>query len=189
MSKSDLRLHYKDKRRELGKEEMGLRSMAIAVQLIKLLSPNLTVHLFLPISRFNEVDTYSIKTYVDQRVKNCKWVISKSDFTTGQLEHIVFNQETVVKESEYGIPEPIGGSPANVSELDVVLVPLLAFDKNGHRLGYGKGFYDRFLEDCPVTCKKIGLSFFEVTDQDLPTDPWDIALDYCITPNRIYTFK
>ena len=73
------------------------------------------------------------------------------------------------------------------SKLEVIFVPLLAFDKVGHRVGYGKGFYDGFLKNCP-NAVKIGLSFFEADEKIKDIRPDDIALDYCLTPNQIYRF-
>ena len=70
----------------------------------------------------------------------------------------------------------------------MVFVPLLAFDKKGHRVGYGKGFYDKFLSECKPDAIKIGLSFFE--PEELITDVFesDVKLDYCVTPNSIHAF-
>lgn len=70
----------------------------------------------------------------------------------------------------------------------MVFVPLLAFDKNGDRVGYGKGFYDKFLKECKPEIIKIGLSFFEPEEKIDGIFEEDIKLDYCVTPNEIYTF-
>jgi 5-formyltetrahydrofolate cyclo-ligase len=70
----------------------------------------------------------------------------------------------------------------------VVFVPLLAFDKKGHRVGYGKGFYDRFLSDCKPETIKIGLSFFEAEESISAILPSDIRLDFCVTPTEIIVF-
>ena len=70
----------------------------------------------------------------------------------------------------------------------MVLVPLLGFDERGHRVGYGKGFYDRFLAECNPKIQKIGLSLFEPVAQIDDTSDFDIPLDACITPNRIWYF-
>jgi 5-formyltetrahydrofolate cyclo-ligase len=74
------------------------------------------------------------------------------------------------------------------TKIDVVFVPLLAFDKKGHRVGYGKGFYDKFLSECKPETIKIGLSFFE--PEELISDVFedDVTLNYCVTPNGVYAF-
>ena len=68
-------------------------------------------------------------------------------------------------------------------------MPLLAFDKQGHRVGYGKGFYDVFLNKCKPETIKIGLSFYEAEDAIDDVFENDVKLDYCITPKTIYTFS
>src|SRR5690606_29706561 len=88
-------------------------------------------------------------------------VASKADFEKGEMAHFLLQENTVLKASEYGIPEPISGIELSPELLDVVFVPLLAYDKIGHRVGYGKGFYDRFLAKCNKNAVFVGLSFFE----------------------------
>ena len=75
--------------------------------------------------------------------------------------------------------------PMFPEELDLIFVPLLAYDKKGHRVGYGKGYYDRFLKECKDDCIKIGFSFFEPEDSIEGVNRHDVKLDYCITPERI----
>ncbi|MNY64409.1 5-formyltetrahydrofolate cyclo-ligase family protein [compost metagenome] len=70
----------------------------------------------------------------------------------------------------------------------MVFVPLLAFDIHGNRIGYGKGFYDKFLAECKPETIKIGLSFFEAVNQIDDVFESDIKLDYCVAPEKIYQF-
>ena len=90
--------------------------------------------------------------------------------------------------NQWGIPEPIDGIPIADEKIDVVFVPLLAYDIFGNRVGYGKGFYDHFLHSCKPEVIKIGLSFFEPEQQIDGIFSGDIALDYCITPKKVYDF-
>jgi 5-formyltetrahydrofolate cyclo-ligase len=94
----------------------------------------------------------------------------------------------VIKPNIWSIPEPEGGVQIQDNQIEVVFVPLLAFDIKGHRVGYGKGFYDIFLKNCPNAIK-IGLSFFEAETTLEDQKAYDIPLDYCITPNQIYHFE
>lgn len=89
----------------------------------------------------------------------------------------------------WGIPEPTQGILTDPSIIDFILVPLLAFDTQGYRVGYGKGYYDRFLKDCRNDSKKIGLSFFppEKTISDLFEE--DFRIDAVVTPDKLYTFN
>jgi 5-formyltetrahydrofolate cyclo-ligase len=89
---------------------------------------------------------------------------------------------------EWGIPVPQESVRVTATKIQVVFVPLLAYDKSGHRLGFGKGFYDRFLASLEQPILKVGLSFFTPEDA-IPVEPHDIPLDYCITPEQILKFN
>ncbi len=115
-------------------------------------------------------------------------VLSKSDFETMLMTHYLLTDNTVIKKNAYNIPEPVDGIEITNNKIEVVFVPLLAFDKKGNRVGYGKGFYDRFLNDCKPDTIKVGLSFFEAEDSIDDVFKNDIKLDYCVTPERVYKF-
>jgi 5-formyltetrahydrofolate cyclo-ligase len=72
--------------------------------------------------------------------------------------------------------------------IDVIVVPLLCFDKAGHRVGFGKGYYDRFLNRCSKKVKTIGLSYFEPVEKITDVEFTDVALDVVITPKKVYRF-
>jgi 5-formyltetrahydrofolate cyclo-ligase len=74
------------------------------------------------------------------------------------------------------------------TEIDLVLVPLLTFDKRGHRVGYGKGYYDKFLARCNPYVIKIGLNFYDPVDEISDINAFDIPLDFCVTHHEIYAF-
>jgi 5-formyltetrahydrofolate cyclo-ligase len=105
------------------------------------------------------------------------------------MSHILLTDSTTIKKNKWHIPEPVNGITITPEQIDVVFVPLLAFDEQGHRVGYGKGFYDKFLAMCKPETLKIGLSFFESEKKITDVYQGDIILDYCVTPNDIYTFK
>nr|MCU0396414.1 5-formyltetrahydrofolate cyclo-ligase [Chitinophagaceae bacterium] len=90
--------------------------------------------------------------------------------------------------SSFGVEEPLTGKPVDPGMIDLVFVPLLAFDKKGYRVGYGKGYYDRFLKRCRPDVMTLGLSLFPPVEAigDLHTN--DVPLKYCITPHKIYAF-
>jgi 5-formyltetrahydrofolate cyclo-ligase len=105
------------------------------------------------------------------------------------MEALVFDAEsTVLVKNKQHIPEPLYGENIDPLLIDAVIIPLLAFDKLGHRVGYGAGFYDRFLERCKPDVLKIGVSLFEPIDKILDTHHQDIRLTHCITPKQIYFF-
>ncbi|WPO79845.1 5-formyltetrahydrofolate cyclo-ligase [Flavobacterium sp. KACC 22761] len=186
-NKKELRLQYKNLRKTLSEEEIEEKSLAIANNLIQLPIWDKTYfHVFLPIVEHKEVDTEFILHLLSGKDKEI--VISKSDFETRQMTHFLLTDNTKIKKNEYNIPEPVNGLQVQSSNIDVVFVPLLAFDENGNRVGYGKGFYDKFLSECRPETIKIGLSFFKAENQIEDVFESDIKLDYCVTPLKIYTF-
>ena len=187
MIKSELRHLYKKRRQQLSTERIDEQSLAIANQLLQLDIWNHSFyHIFLSITEHKEVDTDYILNILSGKDKNI--IISKSDFNTLKMTHFLLTDNTVIKKNEWNIPEPVDGIEIASNKIDVVFVPLLAFDKQGNRVGYGKGFYDKFLSECKPKTIKIGLSFFEAEENIDDVFETDIKLDYCVTPNNIYHF-
>ncbi|WP_298397178.1 5-formyltetrahydrofolate cyclo-ligase [Flavobacterium sp.] len=185
MLKKDLRKKYKDLRASLSEEFIEQNSLAIANQLLSLNIWDKTYyHLFLTIEEQKEVDTEFILQILAG--KDREIVVSKSDFATTEMTHYLLTDNTKFRKNEYNIPEPVNGLEVPVSKIDVVFVPLLAFDLIGNRVGYGKGFYDKFLSQCNSETIKIGLSFFDAENliEDLSEN--DIKLNFCITPEKIF---
>jgi len=187
MLKKELRQKYKGKRQELGDAEIEEMSLAIANEVLTLPIWDKTYfHIFLPIMEQKEVNTEFILHLLSGKDKEI--VISKSDFKTREMTHFLLTDNTKIKKNEYNIPEPVNGLEVPVNKIDVVFVPLLAFDNAGHRAGYGKGFYDNFLKECKPETIKIGLSFFEAEEIIADVFENDVKLDYCVTPNGVYRF-
>lgn len=186
-NKKELRLHYKNLRKELSPDTLEEKSLAIANNLIQLPIWNKTYyHVFLPIEEHKEVNTEYVLHLLSGKDKEI--VVSKSDFETRGMSHFLLTDNTRIKKNEYNIPEPVNGLSVPSATIDVVFVPLLAFDLLGNRVGYGKGFYDKFLAECKPETVKIGLSFFEAEDKIEDVFESDVKLDYCVTSLKIYTF-
>ncbi len=147
------------------------------------------VHLFLPIKENKEVDTFELLSFFKQYYPQLKIVVPRSDFENRSMQHILFDHEyTILQKNKYHIPEPVYGRAIDERLIDLVFVPLLAVDRQGNRIGYGGGFYDRFLAKCRTDCQKIGLSLFPVSETDFLTEVFDVKLDACITPEDIHYF-
>lgn len=187
MNKKELRKKYKDLRAQLSPEQRDTLSIEIANQVLKL---NLWdydyYHIFLPIQRLFEVQTAYILSILSGKDKNI--VLSKSDFKQMTMQHFLLTDSTKIVTNTYGISEPQTGIQVPVDMIDVVFIPQLACDTQGNRIGYGKGFYDRFLAACKPNIVKVGLSFFEPETTVIPTNHQDIRLDYCVLPSKIVTF-
>lgn len=187
MIKTALRKAYKLKRNNLSIEDIDNLSIAIANKLLQLpIWDKSFYHIYLTIEEQKEVNTDFILNILSGKDKNI--IISKSDFKTGLMHNFLLTDNTVIKKNALNIPEPIDGIPIQNNVIDVVFIPLLAFDKQGHRVGYGKGFYDRFLASCKADIIKVGLSFFDAEPLIEDVLETDIALDYCVTPEQIFSF-
>ncbi len=188
MTKKELRIKYKALRNAMTVDEVEDKSLAIANRLLHLdIWDKTYFHLFLSIEEHKEIQTEYLLQVLAGKDKDV--IVSKSDFESCSMTHYLLTDNTRLKKNDYGIPEPVDGIMVPDDKIDVVFVPLLAFDTTGHRSGYGKGFYDRFLANCKTDVIKIGLSFFEAEQEKISdVNPTDIILDYCVTPDKVYKF-
>lgn len=188
MKKAKVRSFYKTQRKELSSPQIEELSLQIANQCLLLpIWEKEFYHLFLPIEKQNEINTEFLLHILQGKDKNV--VLAKSNFSDMTLQHILLTDTTEIKSNAFGIPEPKNGMEIQPQQLDVVFVPLLASDKKGNRVGYGKGFYDRFLSNCKDDVQKVGLSFFEPIDEISDVNATDVKLDYLVTPEKTFQFK
>lgn len=186
MEKTALRAKYKALRSELSSKEIEERSLKIANNCLQLSNWDKTYyHIFLPIPGKGEVNTEYLLHILHGKDKSV--LVPKVMVESSDLAHILLQENTRLVSSSYGVPEPVEGLVVPPKNIDVVFVPLLAYDKHGHRVGYGKGFYDRFLNQCSSEAVFVGLSFFEPEDFIL-TEIIDIPLHFCVTPKKMYRF-
>ncbi|WP_142784320.1 5-formyltetrahydrofolate cyclo-ligase [Changchengzhania lutea] len=187
MSKLQLREKYTLLRQSITHQERENLSLSIANQVLKLpIWEHLFYHIFLAIEEKKEINTDYILNILSGKDKNV--LISKSHFKTGDMSHFLLTDNTIIKKNKYHIPEPVDGIEITEDKIEVVFIPLLAFDEQGNRVGYGKGFYDRFLAKCKPTAIKVGLSFFKAETDNIDVFESDVKLDYCVTPDHIYRF-
>jgi len=186
MTKEEYRLKYKKLRTQLSNEAIEELSLKIANNALKLSVWSCSnYHIFLPISSNKEIDTEYLLHILQGRDKSI--LVPKVTSGTPNMTHILLQDNTILKLSNYGVPEPVSGIEIQPSQIEVVFVPLLAYDEKGNRLGYGKGFYDRFLKLCKKDTIFIGLSFFE-PESMIPIEETDIPLHFCVTPEGIISF-
>lgn len=188
MNKSDLRKKYKALRQQLSPEEIEDKSLAIANRMLQLdVWEKTYFHLFLTIEEMKEVETEFILQILAGYDKEI--LVSKCDFESCGMTNYLLTDNTKFRKNEYNIYEPVDGIEVPNSKIEVVFVPLLAYDKKGNRVGYGKGFYDKFLSGCNEDVIKIGVSFFEPEEAIDDVFENDIRLDYCVTPTCSYEFR
>ncbi|MBP2831312.1 5-formyltetrahydrofolate cyclo-ligase [Aquimarina sp. U1-2] len=187
MKKIELRQKYKQLRSQLDQEKIDSLSIDIANRLLALPIWDKTYyHIFLPISRQKEINTEFVLHILQGKDKNV--LVPKSNGDNHTLDHILLTDTTKLEINSLGIPEPVEGIMISEDKIEVVFVPLLAFDKKGNRVGYGKGFYDTFLAKCSPETIKIGLSFFRAEECITDIFSLDIRLDFCVTPLELYSF-
>lgn len=145
-----------------------------------------TYHLFLSIREKNEPDTGPILNLLRERGKTV--IVSKTHFKERRMSHYILAEDTALRIGGAGIPEPIDARPISERLIEVVFVPALAFDRSGHRIGYGYGFYDRFLSSCPPHTLKVGISFTEPQSRIDGLLPTDVPMDFAATPQGGFTF-
>ncbi len=189
MFKKEARDIYKKKKQQLSASQRSKMDDLILIQFQQVSLPFLTSILsFYPIDAHHEINTFLLTDYLAFRNPHLQIAYPKINFATAHMDAIISDEQTVFQLNQYGISEPGHTSIIEPGALDAVLVPLLAFDEQGHRVGYGKGFYDKFLSNCREDCLKIGLSYFEPEPVIEDADEFDVPLNICITPQKIYVF-
>lgn len=188
MQKAELRKQMLQRRRALAAEEVELRSRRIRELFFQHfpLQEGQTVHLFLPILKNKEVNTWLIIEQLRLEHPEVQVVVPVTDVAQNVLTHHELTKEAVLIENAWGIPEPQDAQIIHAHEVDIVLLPLLTFDKAGHRVGYGKGFYDRFLADCRPDVLKVGLSLEPPVDRIDDANAFDVPLDAVVMPDGVW---
>lgn len=189
MTKAALRKIYKERRKEISWKDKERWTDLILINFQKLDLPFINcVHTYLAIEDQNEVETENITRYLTFKNPGLKTVVPKINLDAAEMKHYIFNDDVEVALNSFGIVEPVKGEKVDPDKIELVLTPLLAFDKRGYRVGYGKGFYDKFFPQCKQDVIRIGLSFFDPEESIDDINPYDITLHYCITPSNIYKF-
>ena len=192
MIKSDLRKLYLAKRKALSSEEITAKSQQICELFFQEIDLKKVeyLHIFLPIKKQNEIDTFLIIKRLQEDYPLINIVASRSNFDNFEMQHFMLEEENLT-ENKWGILEPSSESRKEVQpeQIDLVIIPLLCFDKQGNRVGYGKGFYDRFLQKCSSKALKVGFCLKEPIELIENLNEFDVKMDICITPNEVCRFK
>jgi 5-formyltetrahydrofolate cyclo-ligase len=187
MRKEEIRAIYKTRRKELNAELMQNFSVSMLHQFRKInLHGKRHVLSYSPIEGHNEFNVRLCDPVIS--MQSAAISLPRIDKFTLSMEAVEFSNSSVLARNSLGIEEPSGGIVLAPDVVDVVLVPLLAFDRKGYRVGYGKGYYDRYLFRCRPDVLKIGFSFFEPVEGIDDISLFDVPLNYSITPMRLYEF-
>jgi len=189
-TKQQSRAYFLEARSRITPADTEQWSALIAAQLPELLTERSVryLHSFVADGSRKEVDTFLLRQFLQIKLPDLIWVAPRMIPGTRNIEHFVWDDTTNFTLNRWGIkePDPYSSQVMNVQSIDAVLVPLLAYDRRGHRVGYGGGYYDRFLAQCRPDTLKIGVSFFEPIDEISDVNAWDIRLDFCVTPFTLY---
>lgn len=189
MTKEQVRKIYLQKRLQLSDVEFQLLNKKLTDTFFSTinLSSARILHTFLPIEKQKEVNTWLIIERLKKNHSAVRIAVPRINNQTSMLDNFFFEGASQLEKNTWGILEPKQGIPAPIDQIDIVLVPLLAFDKSGNRVGYGRGFYDKFLATCSPTCEKVGLSLFPALQAIEGMNPTDLPLDRIVTPDGCVT--
>jgi 5-formyltetrahydrofolate cyclo-ligase len=188
MKKEALRKVYLQKRSELNDAAYSMLSRMLCDQFFVHVDVSFlkVIHCFLPLKTKREPDTWLMIERIRREFPHIRLVLPKVN--GNNLEHYYFEGLHQLEINKWGIEEPKQGIPADVKKIDLVLVPLLCFDEQGNRVGYGKGFYDQFLSALPDTCQRLGISFWDEAEVIDDVKDFDIPLQAVLTPKGMITF-
>ena len=188
MTKAEIRTLFKAKRAQLSPYDITKISAQVQALVLDYFSfSSKYVSIFLPIEQQKEISTYGLLE--DIILKGGHPILSKANFKDHSLTLYHYEHPSQLEISSFGIPEPKHGRTILASKLDYVFVPLLGLNSEGQRVGYGKGFYDRLLNQCKPDCIFIGLHLFDEFSEISDLNPNDIPLHLCFTPGGVYDFR
>jgi len=189
MIKKELRKIYLEKRNALTAAEKVKLDDFLLINFQKVSIPFISsLFSYWPIEENNEPNTHLITDYLEFKNPELKIAYPRIDIFIDEMEAVLTDSETSFLQNEFNIYEPESGSIFPADEIDMVIVPLLVFDKKGYRVGYGKGFYDKYLANCRKDSIKVGFSYFEPIDEITDKADFDVPLNLCITPQTVYVF-
>lgn len=189
MTKSALRKSYSQKRMALTVREINVSQDLMLTNFQQLSLPFIQIlHTYISISKNHEPDPQPMADWLQFANPGMQLAHAISNPADCSMRHFICNEQTTYSIGHYGVPEPLDGIEIEPKDIDMALIPLLAFDLSGNRVGYGKGYYDRFISQCRPDMLKIGLSFFSPVDSIEDADFFDKKLDFCITPDCVYAF-
>lgn len=189
MTKAEARTIYREKRNALDEAGRSKLDDLLLIQFQKLELPFLhTVFSYWPIAENNEPNTHLFTDFLSFRNPALNLAYPKLSRGAETMEAVMINEDTAFKKGLFNVPEPISDHLISPESIDLVFVPLLICDRRGYRVGYGKGYYDRYLKQCRADCIMAGILYFDPVDVITDTDEFDVPLNLCITPRHSYVF-
>ena len=189
MTKKELRIKYKAKRLSLSQQDRNKLDDLLLIQFQKASFENVQVLLsYMPMLHTAEPHTHLFSRYLEHMIPALQTAYPVTDFSNQSMQAVITDEYTEWAMNAFQITEPVGDNMIDLHHIDLIFVPMLICDANGYRVGYGKGFYDRFLSRCREDIIKIGFSYFEPVQTIDDVNGYDVPLTYCITPHQVYEF-
>lgn len=187
MRKQELRNIYIQKRLNISSKEKLKLDDLLLIQFQQLSFQNISLlFTYWPMAHTAEPDTLLFTRYLKHMTPGLQIAYPVTSFIDVNMQAVLINENTVYHTNSYGITEPGEGKIIAPELIDLVFIPMLISDKSGFRVGYGKGFYDRYLQQCRHDVLKISFNYFEPIDEIDDTHQFDVPLNFCITPYRVY---
>jgi 5-formyltetrahydrofolate cyclo-ligase len=189
MTKNQLRVLFKNKRNAISETEKLRLDDLLLIQFQQFDFSNIqSLFTYWPMENHSEPNVELMARFLRLMIPAIQIAYPVTDISDFSMKAILADEDTDFNTNEWGLREPLGIIEISCQNLDLIFIPLLAYDKKGYRVGFGKGFYDRYLANCKTGIVKIGFSYFEPIDQISDTNQFDVPLNYCITPQHIYEF-
>ena len=189
MIKNTVRKEFLQRRMNILEEDLQQQTALIASSFRKMIFPPVNYLLsYNPLASRHEFNVSICEDIVKEQnlIMHIAWPKIHVDML--DMEAVLVEKDGLFIKNRFNILEPIGGAVIPPQNLDLIFVPLVAFDERGYRVGYGKGYYDRYLAHCRPAAIKVGFSFFDAVEYIEDIDEFDVPLNFCITPHRIYEF-
>ena len=187
MQKIEARQFFLQKRKTLSPAACSKMDDLLLIQFQKMnWEPLSCVGNFYPMEKQNEPNSFLLTKYLQFLFPTIKIAYPRVLHATNTMEF--FEATETFTQNKWGIREPYPIHKIDVTEMEAVFIPLLGFDTFGHRIGFGKGFYDKYFEHPVKNALRIGISYFEPILKLEDTNQFDVPLTHCITPSKIYEF-
>ncbi len=189
MNKKELREKYRSLRSELTVLEKDRLEDLVLIEFQKLqLNIPDVLMTYCPSHKLAEYDPVLVERYCSFRNPAVSFTYPVVN-DEGIMDAVLADEGSDFVANRYGIDEPVGGEEVHPESIGMIFIPLLAYDTRGFRVGYGKGYYDRYLKRCTKDVLRIGFSFYEAEEMISDINEHDVEMDICITPYQSYIFK
>lgn len=189
MTKQLIRKNYLSLRKAINGKQQAILDDLLLIQMQQLdtsfISSLLT---YFPMAANKEPNTIACTNYLRWMLPELTIAYPVCNVEDNTMQAVIIDEDTKYKAGHFGIMQPEEGELLDPLAIDLVFVPLIVCDNKGYRVGYGKGFYDRYLSLCKKNISMWGFSYFEPIDAIDDIHQYDIPLTHCITPYNIYEF-